>query len=298
MRAPHLLGITAVCAVTAFGCNRPDKQIDTQQVRQEAREAAVVAGDRIADGWLATKIQAQFFADNDIRARDISVTADEGIVTLSGHVPDENAHTQAVQMANNTDGVNRVIDHLVVGPPATPASSTGSTPGAVATAGAVMDDARVTSTIQSKYFLDDLVKGRRIDVDTRNRVVTLRGEVESEAERDRALQLARSTEGVQRVEDSLTIMPPAAPAAGPAPEPTPDVTQAVDDATVTTKIQAKFFLDRDVKAGGIDVKASGGVVTLEGTAPSAAVRDRAVQIARETAGVTQVIDRIAVGATR
>jgi len=66
-------------------------------------------------------------------------------------------------------------------------------------------DGALTTKIKSKMALDDLVKARNIDVDTADRVVTLEGAVESMAERDRAMQLARETEGVMSVNDRLTI---------------------------------------------------------------------------------------------
>jgi hyperosmotically inducible protein len=66
-------------------------------------------------------------------------------------------------------------------------------------------DAGLTAKIKSKMALDDLVKARTIDVDTIDGTVTLSGSVESAAERDRALQLARETEGVTSVMDRLTI---------------------------------------------------------------------------------------------
>lgn len=284
MHTPHLLIPAMVVLLLGAACNRAD-DVDTRAVREQAREAAVETGDRLADAWLATKIQAQYFADEDIRAREISVTADDGVVTLRGRVPDENAHMQAVQTARNTDGVLRLNDELTVGPVPAP-----ETAGAVATAGAVIDDARVTGTIQSKFFLDDEVKGRRIDVDTRGGVVTLRGEVADESERARALTLARATDGVSRVEDSLTIN---SSLDAEAPDPA-SPGERLDDATITTKIQAKFFLDRDVKGGSVEVSTRDGVVLLEGTVPSAAGRDRALAIARETDGVLQVVDRVRV----
>jgi osmotically-inducible protein OsmY len=280
MRAPQLLVPVTAVLLLGVACNRAD-DFDTRAAREEARETAAAAGDRLADAWLATKIQAQFFADDDIRGRDVSVTADDGVVTLRGRVPDENAHMQAVQTARNTDGVTRLNDELTIGLPTEGGDVVG-------TAGAVVDDARITGTIQSKFFLDDQVKGRRIDVDTRAGVVTLRGEVASEAERAQALTLARSTDGVSRVEDSLIVNASMGAAA-------PDRTspgQQLDDATITTKIQAKYFLDRDVKAGALDVSTTDGVVLIEGVAPSQAARDRALAIARETEGVVQVVDRV------
>jgi hyperosmotically inducible protein len=59
--------------------------------------------------------------------------------------------------------------------------------------------------IKSKMALDDLVKASDINVDSLNGVVTLTGRVGSEAERARAVQLARETDGVTRVTDRLVI---------------------------------------------------------------------------------------------
>ena len=53
--------------------------------------------------------------------------------------------------------------------------------------------------------LDPTIKGRNISVELTAGVVTLRGQVASEDERAQALMLARSTPGVQRVEDYLTV---------------------------------------------------------------------------------------------
>lgn len=53
--------------------------------------------------------------------------------------------------------------------------------------------------------LDDLVKARAINVTTDGTVVTLRGTVHSQQERDRAVALARETNGVTRVSDQLNI---------------------------------------------------------------------------------------------
>ena len=62
-----------------------------------------------------------------------------------------------------------------------------------------------TAKIKSKMVLDDLVKARNIDVDTKGSVVTLSGVVGSEPERQRALQLAKQTEGVTSVIDHLRV---------------------------------------------------------------------------------------------
>jgi hyperosmotically inducible protein len=68
-----------------------------------------------------------------------------------------------------------------------------------------LTNAGLTAKIKSKMVLDDTIEARHIDVDTSGSVVTLSGVVRSPAERARALQLARETEGVTSVVDRLEV---------------------------------------------------------------------------------------------
>jgi hyperosmotically inducible periplasmic protein len=68
--------------------------------------------------------------------------------------------------------------------------------------------------------------------------------------------------------------------------------KAMADASLTTKIKAKMALDDMVKAAAIDIDTEGSVVTLSGTVNSETEKTRALQLARETDGVTEVIDRL------
>jgi osmotically-inducible protein OsmY len=89
--------------------------------------------------------------------------------------------------------------------------------GIVATAalaiGCAPSDARITASVKGRLTADDVVKARRIDVDTRERIVTLIGSVGSSAEEARELQIARDTEGVTGVVDKLTVEPEPDPTA-------------------------------------------------------------------------------------
>lgn len=382
MRTPQLLRSTVIAVAVAVvaACNRADTTADARHAAAEVKKVAAKAGDQLADSWLTTKIQAQYFADDDVKARFINVSTHDGVVTLSGRAESPESKQQALQIAQNTDGVREIQDHLVIG--LEQARGGSSAPeqmhsawittkiqakyfadpsvngrdinvtttngvvtlsgrvdseqakqqavaiardtdgvarvddrlavqpdGAVATTGTVrgdtprtlgekVDDLRITSTIQSKYFLDDLVKGRRIDVDTRQGVVTLRGDVSNESERSQALLLARNTDGVQRVEDNLTVNPSVTGSTNTTAENAPSTPERVDDAALTTTIQSKFFVDNQVKAGSIDVSSKDGVVLLEGTVPNEVARKKAVSIARSTDGVVQVVDRLKVAARK
>ena len=68
-----------------------------------------------------------------------------------------------------------------------------------------IEEGKLTAKIKAKMVLDDFVKARAINVTTNDSTVTLTGTVYSQKERDRAVQLAKETEGVTRVIDRLLI---------------------------------------------------------------------------------------------
>lgn len=66
-------------------------------------------------------------------------------------------------------------------------------------------DAGITSTVKSKLAADDAVKAYQVDVDTRDHIVTLSGTVDSVAAKERAVLLARGTDGVSDVVDNIRL---------------------------------------------------------------------------------------------
>jgi hyperosmotically inducible protein len=68
----------------------------------------------------------------------------------------------------------------------------------------------------------------------------------------------------------------------------------IDDATLTTRVKAKFAEDQTVSALAISVETLNGVVQLSGFAKSAAERVLAEKLARETSGVKSVRNDIIV----
>jgi hyperosmotically inducible protein len=142
--------------------------------------------------------------------------------------------------------------------------------------------------------MDERIKARHIDVATDGGVVTLNGEVGDETERAEALLLARTTEGVKRVEDSLTVTAgqPSAATSTAAP---PTAAASAGDETLTARIKSQLSSDTQIKGAPLDVSAKNGVVLLQGTVTTKAAKQRALTLARGTDGVTQVVDRIRIG---
>jgi osmotically-inducible protein OsmY len=244
--------------------------------------------------WITTKIQSQYFLSSNIKPWTVDVTtSNTGVVTLEGTVDTQEKKTEALRIARNTEGVKDIVDHITVRADANAASR--PITGAIPDVG--QPDSWITAKVQARYFVDDAVKGRNIDVDTQEGRVTLKGTVGSEAERRQAVTIARNTNGVKSVVDELRVE--ASENLGTmgtgSPKPT---SQDVDtaDAWTTTKIQSKYFLDSDVKGHEINVDTQGGVVTLKGTVETQAQKTEAEQIARETEAVTRVVNQLTVGA--
>jgi outer membrane biosynthesis protein TonB len=75
------------------------------------------------DATITTDIQAKMFADPLLKSASINVSAKDGIVTLTGQVPDDAARLAARNIASETPGVKQVIDSTSMAPPA-PAADT------------------------------------------------------------------------------------------------------------------------------------------------------------------------------
>jgi hypothetical protein len=80
----------------------------------------------------------------------------------------------------------------------------------VFTVACAQTDAGITSAVKTKLAADDTVKAYQVDVDTNNHVVTLKGDVNTSLAKERAVEIARGTDGVRDVIDQLRVMDTAA----------------------------------------------------------------------------------------
>lgn len=287
------IGVVAMAEGVA---GRPDITAD-EPAGARTGQAAGDAGDRAADamqasakrvdaGWITMKVQSQFFADDTVKGMQIDVdTSRDGRVTLSGDVPSEEARQRAVEIARGTDGVTDVVDRLDV-----EGASSADADLDMDEVDTGFSDAWVRTKIEARFFLDPDIKGRDIEVTSSDGVVTLSGEVETPAERRQAVALARATDGVDDVRDQLRVAETTL-----ASTDTPAAARPDDD-WIEARIESRFFMDDLLKTADIDVSSDDGVVRLEGEAPTAAARETAADIARETEGVQQVTNEIEIEA--
>ena len=73
-------------------------------------------------------------------------------------------------------------------------------------------------------------------------------------------------------------------------------TGMIDDAQIVTKVNTGIAADKDLSTFKIDVDSKGGMVTLKGTVPTSAAKDRAAEIAKNVKDVKAVENQLTVSA--
>ena len=77
--------------------------------------------------------------------------------------------------------------------------------GASRSTGDVVDDTTINGEVKAKLLKDEGFKGIAINVDTYQGIVTMRGNVDTQDQIRRATEIAKSVNGVRRVENKLTV---------------------------------------------------------------------------------------------
>jgi len=130
--------------------------------------------------------------------------------------------------------------------------------------------------IQTRFQSDSDLRNNRIQATIDNGVVTLKGTVDTIAEKSKAARLAM-VRGVTEVDNQLKVGSESAKA-------------AVSDSTITARLKTEMLAEEQLRS--VHVATNNGVVSLSGTVPTTAARDRAVDLARSMGGVARVEDTL------
>ena len=147
-------------------------------------------------------------------------------------------------------------------------------------------DPGVTTAVKAKLAADDTVKAYKIDVDTKEGVVTLTGTVDTAEAKTRAVEVAQTTKGVSSVQDRLAVAPAAVATSG--------ATEALTDGALTASVKTALLADPLSSGLKIDVDTANAVVTISGTVPTTAEKTRAEDVAKNVPGVSSVVNDLKV----
>jgi hyperosmotically inducible protein len=144
--------------------------------------------------------------------------------------------------------------------------------------GNFMDDSTITAKVKAALVDHESIKSTDISVKTDQKVVTLSGFVESQAQAEEAVKVAKGVEGVTSVSDKLHVRD----------SKDTSVKGYAGDTAITSEVKAKLLADDIVPSRKVKVETTDGVVQLSGTVDSQAQSDRAESIAKAIDGVKSV----------
>ena len=144
--------------------------------------------------------------------------------------------------------------------------------------GNFMDDSAITAKVKAALVDHESIKSTDISVKTDQKVVTLSGFVESQAQAEEAVKVAKAVEGVTSVSDKLHVRD----------SKETSVKGYAGDTAITSEVKAKLLADDIVPSRKVKVETTDGVVQLSGTVDSQAQSDRAESIAKAIDGVKSV----------
>lgn len=147
----------------------------------------------IDDTLLSAQVKSALLADPEIKALDFNVVTHKGEVQLSGFVENQAQLDRAMEITRNIEGVKTVDDRTARKTAATPNFSER------------MDDGVMIASIRAGLLADAETRGGNISVTTHLGEVQLSGFVESEKQMARAVEIAQAVQGVQKVDNQLSI---------------------------------------------------------------------------------------------
>ncbi|MEM1177198.1 MAG: BON domain-containing protein [Acidobacteriota bacterium] len=131
-----------------------------------------------------------------------------------------------------------------------------------------------------------------VDVEASGADITLTGEAETKANGELAKEVALSVDGVQKVENRVTVT--AQPAEGAVGRRVAEAELEVKDALLESRVKGALIAEVGRNAFELEVEASDGTVSLRGNLESAEHRTIALTTVRQLSGVDKVIDLMSV----
>ena len=177
--------LASVLAVTVVGCG---KAVDSAGMPPPSTSV----GTDIDDSVVTSSVKAALLADAAIKSFDFKVETRKGEVMLSGFVDNQAQLDRATAISHAVSGVKAVQNNVILKVADT-------------TIGNKIDAGIITSKVKAALLGDAKVKSFDIAVVTRKDEVLLTGFVDNREQMDRAIEIARSIEGVHSVSNEMSI---------------------------------------------------------------------------------------------
>jgi len=200
-----------------------------------------------------------------LKADDIQIKSNDGIVILTGTVSEESHKSLAQDTLSALPGVKSVDNRLEV-KVKSPAENS---------------DALLRAKVKSVLSLHRNVDAGKTEVYVKDGIVTLRGEASSQAHKELTTEYVKDVGGVINVKNEMTV-------SNDSKYPYEIVIEKIDDVSITAQVKMSLLLHRSTSSRNTTVDTNGGVVTLSGTAMNAAEKDLVTKLVTDINGVKSV----------
>ncbi|GFD74114.1 BON domain-containing protein [Alteromonas marina] len=159
------------------------------------------------DAWIDGKAEATLLFNGNLDSFDINTDVKNGNVVLTGKVENSVDKKLAEELVANIDGVTSVDNKLtIVSDKDMDGDMSDDMEDTVDEGTSELTDAKIATVIKTRLLMDTDISGFNIDVDVENGVVMLSGDVDSDAERDLAVEIAKNASDVKNVKSDLRVV--------------------------------------------------------------------------------------------
>jgi len=204
-----------------------------------------------------------------LQGDDIQIHSQDGVVTLTGSVSEESHLSLAADTVADLPGVKSVDNRLEV---------KGEIP-------EKNSDAWIHMKLNTMLRLHRNLHAANTEVVVKDGLVTLRGEVGSQAEKELATEYVKDVEGVKDVDNEMTV------AKAPHEE-HKTVGEFIDDASILSQIKLALLFHRGTSPFRTEVFVEKGVVTVTGKAKNAAEIELVTRRIEDIPGVKKIYNRM------
>lgn len=216
------------------------------------------------DKRIESSFQKSFVYKTYLQDEHIKINSKDGLVTLSGDVLDENHKPMAEAIAEALPGVTKVDNRIEI---------KGERP-------VEKSDTWIRMKIQTTLVFHRNVNASKTEVYVKDGVVTLRGEANSQFQKDLTTEYAKDIDGVKSIDNELTIGK------------NQTLGEKIDDASVTAQVKTALMLNRSTSAIKTKVETNDGVVTLSGKAKNTTEKDLVSKLVEDVNGVKSVVNNM------
>ncbi len=214
----------------------------------------------MSDRTLKQAVEDELEWEPSINAEHIGVTAEDGVVTLTGHVGSYAEKFTAEKAARRVKGVRAIAQEIEIRFPNDKKTS----------------DDQIAKRALDIIAWDSTIPKDKVQVKVQDGFVTLSGQVDWHYQRTDAEYAVRKLAGIKGLSNEIQVKPRV---------------QALD---VKQRIESALKRNADLEAGSIKVSVLNGRVTLDGKVKAWYERDLAERTAWSAPGVISVEDHISI----